>query len=77
MLLTYVFGGLLELLENSKFNWKSSIETFIVPLIIFITTLTINIMSIKSDNNSLYIINFAILVLFWVFTGIWNKFFSK
>ncbi|AUB31405.1 hypothetical protein [Spiroplasma floricola] len=77
MLLTYVFGGLLELLENSKFNWKNSIEAFILPLVIFITTLVINILSIKSDDNSLYIINFAILILFWVFIGIWNKFFSK
>ncbi len=77
MLLTYVFGGLLELLEQSKFNLINSIETFIVPLIIFITTLVINILSISKDQNTYYIINFTILIMFWIFIGLWNKFFAR
>ncbi|AUM62519.1 hypothetical protein [Spiroplasma monobiae] len=77
MLLTYVFGGLLELLENNKFNFKNSIEAFIIPLSIFILTLAINIVSIHTLGDTLYFINFAILTVFWTFIGIWNKFFAK
>ncbi|WP_053945968.1 hypothetical protein [Spiroplasma cantharicola] len=77
MLLTYVFGGLLELLEQSKFNLINSIETFIIPLIIFISTLVINILSIYNTQNTYYIINFTILIMFWIFIGIWNKFFAR
>ncbi|WP_338985470.1 hypothetical protein [Spiroplasma endosymbiont of Diplazon laetatorius] len=77
MLLTYVFGGLLELLENNKFNLKNSIEAFLIPLFVFVTTLIINVISIHQSEDSLYFINFAIMTVFWIFVGIWNKFFAK
>ncbi|QHX36525.1 hypothetical protein [Spiroplasma sp. BIUS-1] len=77
MLLTYVFGSFLELLENNSLNVKNSIQSFLLPLLVFIATLIINVMSINKNDSSLYIINFTILVIFWVFVGIWNKVFSK
>ncbi|AGR41983.1 hypothetical protein [Spiroplasma diminutum] len=77
MLLAYVFGGFLELLEDSKFNLKNSVKTFVAPLVIFIITLVINILSIYHAESSYYVVNFTILTAFWLFISVWNKFFSK
>ncbi|AHI52742.1 hypothetical protein [Spiroplasma culicicola] len=78
MLLLYIFDGFIQIVKTKKFNWLILIEAFILPLIIFTTSLVLNILWIKNgEDDKLYIVNFCLLFIFWSSTVLLSKFTRK
>ncbi|AGR41108.1 hypothetical protein [Spiroplasma taiwanense] len=78
MLLAFVLSGILELFETKKVNVWNIINTFILPLIIYILSFTMYLFSIKEGNsNEIYLTNFTIIFIYWTFSAIFNKLLSK
>ncbi|AKU79766.1 hypothetical protein [Spiroplasma turonicum] len=78
MLLSYIFTSILELIEYKKINWINLIFNIFLPLTIFINSTILNYLSVNDTNsNKLYLINFLIIFIYWLFSLITSKYIFK
>ncbi|QGS52155.1 hypothetical protein [Spiroplasma tabanidicola] len=78
MLLSFVFSSILELFEYRTFSVLNLIFNIIIPICLFIISFTLNYFSAKNiETNKLYLINFSVIFVYWLFLMVSSRFIVK